>query len=499
MTNHRFLVFCALLGFILTGLVQAAVITVNSPNALIQDDGLCTLPEAIMAANQNSTSGSIHGECVAGQAGEDNIIVSGLNWPVNINLSAVNLPIIKEPVVISGPGANQLSLIGGGSVPVFITEADLNLSGLSVLKGGDYGAGIRVIQSANLTLSDCAFKQHDASNGGGVIDYKGSDQLHTINISNCLWSDNNLTNGAGAVLHVNANSQNNVLVDITIQSAQFTNNTATGNSGVIALSRNNSSVVNLRVFDSSFVSNAGGFRGGVFFANFPGGEVIFERNLFHLNQAGQSGGAIYMGNGALQLINNTFHQNQAGDNGGAVYARAFGADEVMIIHNTLTENVANTNDNGSTGGGLWSNNQVYLSGNILADNVVTNSPNGTNCWGNAVSEGYNLIGDIVGCQFQSLVTDQLGNSQTTGVIDPMLSALADHGGLTDTQRPMAASPVIDDIPVSDCITANGSQQLLDQRRYVRPADGDNNGADLCDIGALELNALSDLIFVNGFE
>lgn len=499
MRNYRFLVFCALLGFILTGLLQAAVITVNSHDALIQDDGLCTLPEAIMAANQNTASGLLPGECQAGSVGVDSLSFSGISWPASINLSSVNLPVVTEPLVITGPGVDDLTLIGGGVVPVFETQADLNLSGLSVIKGGGYGAGIRVTQAVDLTLSDCAFKQNDASNGGGVVDFSGSDQLHNINISNCIWSGNNVTNGAGAVLHINANSLSNVEVDILIESSQFLNNSSTGNGGVIALSRKNSSVVNLSVYDSAFVNNTSGFKGGVFFANFPGGEVIFERSLFHLNQADQSGGALYLGTGAMQLTNNTFHQNQAGDNGGAIYARAFGADEVILINNTITENVANTNDNGSSGGGLWSDNQVYLSRNIVAGNTVIGSQSGADCWGDAVSEGHNLVGDIHGCQLQTVISDRLGNSQTTGVIDPLLLALADYGGLTDTQQPMVNSPAIDSVPVSDCIIANGTQQLLDQRRYVRPADGDSNGTDLCDIGAVELNALSDLIFANGFE
>jgi predicted outer membrane repeat protein len=499
MTSNPIFTFCALLGLCLTGLTQAAVITVNSSDVFIQDDGLCTLPEAVLAANQNMSSGQQLGECQAGSAGVDSLSFSAISWPATITLSSVNLPVVTEPLVITGPGVDDLTLVGAGVVPIFETQADLNISGLSVIKGGDYGAGIRVTQAVDLTLSDCAFKQHDASNGGGVIDFKGNDQLHQINITNCLWSDNNLNNGAGAVLHINANSQSNVRVDIMIESSQFIDNTSTGHGGVIALSRNNSSVVNLSVYDSAFVNNASGFKGGVLFANFPGGEVIFERSLFHLNQAGQSGGAIYLGTGAMQLTNNSFHQNQAGDNGGAIYARAFNADEVTLINNTLTENTANTNNSASTGGGLWSDNQVYLGRNILAENVVNGSQSGADCWGDAVSEGHNLVGDIHGCQLQTMISDRLGNSQTTGVINPLLSALADHGGLTDTQQPMVNSPVVDYVPVSDCLDVNGSHLLLDQRQFVRPADGDSNGTDLCDIGAVELNALSDLIFANGFE
>lgn len=495
---YAFLV-SVLLAFGLAGHTLAAVITVNSNAVNVQDDGMCSLIEAVTAANQNSASGSSHGECQAGQVGEDTITFSGLSWPVIIDLSAVNLPVITEALALTGPGVADLTLTGGGSYPIFITEADLSLSGMAVTKGGDYGAGIRVTQAVDLTLTDCAFLNHDAANGGGVVDFKGSDQVHRIHISDCEFKDNTLVNGAGAVLHINANSQSNVQVDIVVQASRFADNVSTGNGGVFGLSKNSSSVVNLDVSDSAFINNESGFKGGVLFANYDGGLINFERNLLHLNQSGQAGGAIYMDTGSLQLSNNTFHQNQAGDNGGAIYARAFGADEVVLINNTLTENVANNNDNGSSGGGIWSNDQVYLSGNILADNVVTNSPNGANCWGNAVSEGHNLVADIVGCQLQTTASDLLGNSQTTGVIDPLLSALADHGGLTHAQKPAINSPAVDVVPVSDCLAVDGSPLLTDQRQFIRPADGDSNGSDLCDIGALERNAVADLIFADGFE
>src|SRR5262245_35061319 len=44
------------------------VINVNSLNDIRQNDGFCTLREAIIAANQNSASGSQPGECAAGSS-----------------------------------------------------------------------------------------------------------------------------------------------------------------------------------------------------------------------------------------------------------------------------------------------------------------------------------------------------------------------------------------------------------------------------------------------
>src|SRR5262245_34912092 len=53
----------------LPGLAAAATITVNSTSdAAVNNDGLCTLREAITAANLNTASGAVAGECVKGDA-----------------------------------------------------------------------------------------------------------------------------------------------------------------------------------------------------------------------------------------------------------------------------------------------------------------------------------------------------------------------------------------------------------------------------------------------
>lgn len=50
------------------------VITVNYPGDIIADDGFCSLREAITAANTDTPSGTLPGECVAGN-GTDMIII----------------------------------------------------------------------------------------------------------------------------------------------------------------------------------------------------------------------------------------------------------------------------------------------------------------------------------------------------------------------------------------------------------------------------------------
>ena len=50
------------------GAAQAATIAVNTFDDVIADDGVCSLREAVIAANTNSPSGAAVGECTAGQA-----------------------------------------------------------------------------------------------------------------------------------------------------------------------------------------------------------------------------------------------------------------------------------------------------------------------------------------------------------------------------------------------------------------------------------------------
>ncbi|MGB0386195.1 MAG: choice-of-anchor Q domain-containing protein [Ardenticatenaceae bacterium] len=60
---------------------RSATITVNSTADVVADDGLCTLREAITAANRDTASGLLSGECAAG-SGHDTIVLSGVSYPL---------------------------------------------------------------------------------------------------------------------------------------------------------------------------------------------------------------------------------------------------------------------------------------------------------------------------------------------------------------------------------------------------------------------------------
>ena len=101
----------------------STTITVNSnADTVPADDGVCTLREAIVASNTDTTSGATPGECLAG-SGSDviNFAITGVaDFTSNsqdgytITLGS-DLPAITESVVINGysqPGALANSVLG---------------------------------------------------------------------------------------------------------------------------------------------------------------------------------------------------------------------------------------------------------------------------------------------------------------------------------------------------------------------------------------------------
>jgi hypothetical protein len=109
--------------------------------------------------------------------------------------------------------------------------------------------------------------------------------------------------------------------------------------------------------------------------------------------------------------------------------------------------------------------RVRLRNSIIADNTSTNGPRDCHVKAQIIeSTGHNLDSD--GSCFLTAVGDLPGRN-------PLLAALADNGGPTETQALRAGSPAI------DAGAADGCPQH-DQRGIRRP-----QGAG-CDIGAYEL-------------
>ncbi|MGA7991928.1 MAG: choice-of-anchor Q domain-containing protein [Thermoanaerobaculia bacterium] len=169
------------------------------------------------------------------------------------------------------------------------------------------------------------------------------------------------------------------------------------------------------------------------------------------NTATRNGGGIFTNSGSVALTNVTVSGNSASGLGGGIYNQSGNA-------NTLT-NVTIANNSAGTGGGIYKN-----SGSIsLKNTIVANSTSGGNCSGTITSAGNN-IDSANTCAFAGT-----GDKINT---NPLLGALANNGGPTQTQALLAGSPAI------DAGTGAGAP-AVDQRGVSRP-----QGAGY-DIGAYE--------------
>jgi len=177
-------------------------------------------------------------------------------------------------------------------------------------------------------------------------------------------------------------------------------------------------------------------------------------------------------------------------------------------------NVTITNNTGDIeGGGIFNSGTVNLKNTIIARNVLLRTSAGSpDCHGALTSQGYNLIGDTGFLPSTTspppacVITDAAGNKApgdqvgTTnrggtagrGVVNPGLKPLADNGGPTQTHalevydlRPDLTSPALDAGNPAEPSTGGDACERTDQRGSGRPADGNEDGVPVCDIGAFE--------------
>src|SRR6185295_2363371 len=243
----------------------------------------------------------------------------------------------------------------------------------------------------------------------------------------------------------------------------------------------------------------GGARGGAIFAD--GGSLIINTATFANNAVvGGDGGNGGQTNGGLNC--------GAHGKGGFAFGGAIAnnnAATINIKHGTISGNNAQAGNTGvnqggankpprlaaeGAGGGIRVGPaSVTLENTIIAGNTAANglgdttgAPTpGPNVDGAVTSNGHNLLGTATDA------TGFTGTGDQTGA-NPMLAALADNGGPTQTMALTAGSPAI------DAGVAAGAS--FDQRGRPRTFDdpGVANAAtsDATDIGAFELQPLCSL-------
>ncbi len=444
------------------------VVTKTADTADGTCDADCSLREAIIAANAAAGNDTItvpagtYTLTIAG-TGEDAAATGDLDLTSNITINGAGTgsTIIQAGTLgVGGPpngidrvfhitGAFTVNISGvtvrNGNTPAWNSGGGIYQHGGSTLtitnsafssNSAYYGGGIQTYGA--LTITHSAFSNNSASVGGGIYQYGG-----TLTITNSAFSDNSASSYGGGIY---STSSSDML--ITITNSAFSGNSALYGGGI----DNDCSACTLTITDSAFFGNSANYGGGIY--NY--GSLTVMNSAFSDNSATAYGGGIDNYD-TLTITNSAFSGNSAVTGGGGVNNNAGTA---AITNSTFSGNSASV----SNGGGISNN---ISSTATLRNTIVANSASGGNCNG-TITNGSNNIDDGTTCGWGSA-------SGSMSSADPLLGALADNGGPTQTFALLAGSPAIDGVTFSP----PNSAPSTDQRGVARP-----QGARF-DIGSFE--------------
>jgi CSLREA domain-containing protein len=295
-------------------------------------------------------------------------------------------------------------------------------------------------------------------------------------------------------------------VPATISQSKISGNTSAGGNGGGLYNEANLTISDTligKVFDADTAAdhpeltneNYGENGGGIFFTGAPQTTTTILRSAINGNKA-IGGGGLAGREARFNLINTTVSSNEARDIGAGILT----SGPVNLLNVTVADNLATTTAPvGGAGLNAFGDGSYTMSNTLLSNNKVEvgldsrlancGCVGNQDCTGLVISQGYNLE-DGNTCQFG--VTDQVNT-------DPLLLALADNGGWTETH--LIPHSAIDGGVDSPAVDAGNSDPAIcpnnDQRIYFRPADGNGDGVKDCDIGAFELSEITpDLQIAN---
>jgi hypothetical protein len=345
-------------------------------------------------------------------------------------------------------GATAVVTAAPASAATVTTEAELRAA---------FAADTTVDLAADITLTDCT-----AGDGGSVLrPDTNTDPVtldgHGFTITQTCASNVIVQNATApfTVRNVTVTGGNTdgsgggvfSLGDLTIEDSVLTGNRADGAGGGAVTDGT------LVVRRTSAVGNSTGLGGGGLQGNLD--VTVIDSNVSENINGGIATSPA--ADAQLTVVNTTVHHNTLAGLGGGV----FSGGDATLVYVTITDNSAN---------------QAFASVDVGTlssfGTVVTNSQGDGNCLvaPDSVSLGYNFSDDDT-CGFTAPTDRQNAGS-------PQLGPLASNGGPTQSQLPLAGSPLLDAIPADAC----PADVTTDQRGVVRPQAG------LCDIGSVEVEA-----------
>jgi parallel beta-helix repeat protein len=338
------------------------------------------------------------------------------------------------------------------------TSGDVTTTG-STFSGnqatGGNGGGLNVLSAvATVTVDGTAFDQNHASQWGGAIEQESGGKA-----------------GAAAAGQFN----------LTVTNSTITGNTADsdGGGGIDI-----EDPAEITIDHSTLSGNTGGVGGAV--GTFGSSTSLHaSASTFNGNTSRAEGGAVQMsgtaeaaavGDSAADFTNSTITGNTEASFGAIAVTGVVQLGYVTLVGNTSLgeaepESAASSGRDGVSAQAVEGDAANVAAFTLTSYASVVAQPQGAaNCvaFEAPTDSGYSFSDDT-SCGFTAATSKVTPNA-------PLLGALANNGGPTQTLLPQAGSPLLDVVPPAACVLT------LDQRGITRP-----QGTG-CDIGAVEVQA-----------
>jgi PKD repeat protein len=444
--------------------------------------GACSLREAVRTSNLDADFGGCQGG-----AGADVISVPAGTFVLTRVASGQgggDLDVTRS-VTIGGSGTGDTFVDANGPVTAdrviqVIAPASMALSGITARDGQVTGAGggIRVAAGAEAHLDDVRVVGNEAGDGAGLYASEATVTLKEGTVAGNtaaeqgggLYASGSAVTVEGTIVARNeAGDEGGGIYagggSLTLDRARLDDNSATADDGGGLFRAGGTTSVT----GSVIVANSAADLGGGIHVGGAGATLEVAGSTLTGNQAA-NGGAVGGGGGTTVLRNSTLSGNVATGNGGGV--RSTGGS-ILLANATVTANTAQTGN----GGGLsrLTAGAITVRNTIVAGNDDLTATVRPDCAGAIASEGHNLIGSTEGCAFASSTGDQAGTAGAP--IDPLIGALADNGGPTETHALQPGSPATGAGDPGAPGSGGTACEERDQRGVARVD---------CDVGAYEL-------------
>jgi len=249
-------------------------ITVNSTDdSIAAGDNVCTLREAIIAANTNQRSGLGDSECDAGNA------------------------FVSDTIIVP-PGTYTLAITGQGEEDGL--QGDLDIATSMTIQGA---SPLETIIQGGATSSDSVDRIFHV-NTLGTVHFEG------LTIMNGNPSESSSV-GGGMLIQ---NSSNITIDNCSVRDNELTVNIIGGGSGIAHTGSGTLSIANSAIYDNQVSGSDAAFGGGIYVAT--QGILNIANTTLHRNTTSTSGGGLYnLGEVYLSNVTMTSNKSDANFNG----------------------------------------------------------------------------------------------------------------------------------------------------------------------------------------